>query len=235
MSAGDGNRTAARSEFFDRQAAGWSSTHYGTGGGMVARIARFADAVAGVATEGARIFDYGCGTGDIAAALARRGYDVEACDASPKMIEQAGRIHAGSGARFSVAISTGPDVALPSGEHGFDAIICSSVLEYVHDAGGSVRVLVSALRPGGWLLATVPNIAHPIRRREERNRHLLQMPLVRALARLTPRAASFEVQWLSHNRFPVEEWSGMFAAAGLSPVWQDCKSEPLALLLGQKR
>lgn len=235
MSAGENNRTGARGDFFDRQAAGWSSTHYGTGGGMVARIARFSDALASVVPQSARILDYGCGSGDIAAAIARRGYDVEACDASPKMIEEAKRIHAGSGARFSVASSTGPDVALPPGEHGFDAIVCSSVIEYLQDAGASVRALASALRPGGWLIATVPNIAHPVRRREERNRRLMRTPWVRALARLTPRAAAYEVQWLSHNRFPVEEWSRMFEAAGLSPVWQDCKSEPLTLLLGQKR
>jgi len=235
MSVSNKTRVLARDAFFDQQAAGWSSKHYGRDGGMVARIARFAKALAGVVPTGARILDYGCGSGDIAAALAQRGYDVEACDASPKMIQAAERLHADSGARFLATKPGTGDIALPEGRHDFDAIVCSSVLEYVQDAAGSLGVLAGALRPGGWLLATVPNAAHPVRRREARNRRLMRVPLVRAIARLTPRGESYEVQWLSHNRFSVEEWSRMFGAAGLSPVWQDCESQPLNLLLGQRR
>ena len=80
-----------------------------------------------------RILDYGCGTGDIAAALAARGYRVEGRDMSPKMIEQARAIHAGSGVRFAIIESARADADAMPGDQAFDAIVCSSVLEYLHD------------------------------------------------------------------------------------------------------
>lgn len=232
MTASDANNAVA---FFDQQATSWSSANYGTDGAMVARIERFAEALANVVPMGARILDYGCGTGDISASLARRGYVVEACDASRKMIDQAKSIHGASGVKFSVTGPSAGDIALPRDDLGFDAIICSSVLEYVSDARGSLCVLARGLQPGGWLLATVPNDAHPVRRREARNRRLLRVPGVQAALRLTGRGAAYRVQWLSRNRLPVEEWSHLFKSAGLWPVWQDCQHHPLNLLIGQRQ
>ena len=98
-----------------------------------------------------------------------------------------------------------------------------------------MRSLAGALKPGGWLLATVPNIHHPVRRGEAWHRMLMGSKLLRALIRLTPKADSYELQWLSHNRFPISEWAALFGAARLQPVWQDCEDHPLTLLIGQRR
>jgi 2-polyprenyl-3-methyl-5-hydroxy-6-metoxy-1,4-benzoquinol methylase len=228
----DHGRTAARSAFFDRLAATWSQSHYGPQGDMVARIARFAGALESLVPASASILDYGCGTGDIAAALAGRGYRVEARDRSAQMIAQARALHAGSGARFVAPADADGEVL--AGEESFDAVICSSVLEYLHDLSASLGVLAGALKPGGWLIATVPNMRHPSRRREASHRALMASALMRALIRLTPRGETYELNWLSHNRLPMPEWAALFRSAQLNPVWQDCEDHPLALLVGQK-
>jgi 2-polyprenyl-3-methyl-5-hydroxy-6-metoxy-1,4-benzoquinol methylase len=235
VSDSDRDRTADRSAFFNKLAGNWSQAHYGRQGGMVSRIARFVDALESLVPASASILDYGCGTGDIAAALAARGYSVEGRDMSPKMIEQARAIHAGSGVRFAVIEPAGAHADAMPGDQAFDAIVCSSVLEYLHDLPESLRSLAGALKLGGWMLATVPNIHHPVRRREGWHRMLMGNTLLRALIRLTPKAESYELQWLSHNRFPISDWAALFRAARLQPVWQDCEDHPLTLLIGQRR
>jgi 2-polyprenyl-3-methyl-5-hydroxy-6-metoxy-1,4-benzoquinol methylase len=221
---------AGRSTVFDRLAGTWSRVHYGPQGGMVPRIARFADALASLVPASADILDYGCGTGDIAAALAARGYRVEARDLSPAMIEQARVLYAGSGVRFAAigAIETGAD------DQRFDAVVCSSVLEYVLDLPRTIESLANVLKPGGYLLATVPNIDHPVRRREPMNRALMRIALFRSLVRLTPLGPSFDLQWLSRNRMPVSAWMDLFHTTRLRPVWQDDQDHPLTLLIGRR-
>jgi 2-polyprenyl-3-methyl-5-hydroxy-6-metoxy-1,4-benzoquinol methylase len=199
---------------------------------MVARIARFANALESLVPASASILDYGCGTGDIAAALARRGYRVEARDESAKMIAQARTLHADSGVDFVAPADAQAEVL--AGDQSFDAVICSSVLEYLHDLPASLRALAGALKPGGWLIATVPNMRHPSRRREACQRAVMGSEVMRALVRLTPRAETYGLNWLSHNRLPLPEWATLFRAAELHPVWQDCEDHPLALLVGQK-
>jgi 2-polyprenyl-3-methyl-5-hydroxy-6-metoxy-1,4-benzoquinol methylase len=226
--------TEAHTAFFDRLAGNWSQSHYGPQGGMLPRIARFAEALADLVPAPAGILDYGCGTGDIAAALAARGYRVDARDMSPKMIDQARTLHAASGVRFAVVEPANTRADLSLGERAFDAILCSSVLEYVRNLPETLHSLASALKPGGWLLATVPNIHHPLRRTEAAQRAMMRSAFMRSLVRVTPWRATFETQWLSHNRLPVSDWAALLRDAQLRPVWRDCRDHPLTLLLGQR-
>jgi 2-polyprenyl-3-methyl-5-hydroxy-6-metoxy-1,4-benzoquinol methylase len=234
MSRRELERAAGPSAFFDRLAPQWSASHYGPQGDMVARIARFADTLAALRPAPARVLDYGCGSGDIAAALAARGYQVEGRDASANMIEQARSLHAGSGVRFTAIDPAAMSADAQHGDQAFDVIVCSSVLEYLHDLPAGLRFLAGALRPGGWLLATVPNTAHPARRGESIHRRLMSSRALRTLIRLTPRRDTYELQWLSRNRFPVRQWVDLFHKVQLRPVWQDCEDHPLTLLIGRK-
>jgi ubiquinone/menaquinone biosynthesis C-methylase UbiE len=151
------------------------------------------------------------------------------------MIEQARAIHSGSSVHFAFIGPLSAQADVMPDDQAFDAIVCSSVLEYLHDVPDSLRRLAGALKRGGWLLATVPNVHHPVRRGEAWHRALMGNKLLRALIRLTPKGESYEMQWLSHNRFPISDWARMFAAARLQPVWQDCEDHPLTLLIGQRR
>ncbi|HEY2356578.1 MAG TPA: class I SAM-dependent methyltransferase [Phenylobacterium sp.] len=49
---------------------------------------------------------------------------------------------------------------LPYPPHSFDVLICSEVLEHLTDPIPVVRKLVSLLKPGGTIYASVPNISH---------------------------------------------------------------------------
>jgi 2-polyprenyl-3-methyl-5-hydroxy-6-metoxy-1,4-benzoquinol methylase len=228
----DTDRAAAGSAIFDRLASTWSRVHYSPQGDMVPRIARFSEALANLVPASARILDYGCGTGDIAAALAARGYRVDARDSSPAMVEKASTLHPGSGVRFAVVGTANADTVL--NDETFDAVICSSVLEYLRDLPECLRLLSAALKPGGYLLATVPNIDHPARRHEAMHRALMSIAPLRSLVRMTPWGPSFELQWLSRNRMPVSTWIDLFHAAQFGSVWQDSQNHPLTLLIGRK-
>jgi 2-polyprenyl-3-methyl-5-hydroxy-6-metoxy-1,4-benzoquinol methylase len=223
----DWNAELRKQAFFDRLATTWSKDHYGPQGDMAERTARFAGALEVLVPTGASILDYGCGTGDIAAALAERGYRVEARDKSAGMITQARALHAGSTACFFEAGSAVPG--------RFDAVICSSVLEYVYSVSESLRELAGALKPGGWLLATVPDVQHPLCRREALRRAVMSHALLRSLIRIIPRTKIYELNWLSHNRMSIVEWAAMFKAAKFHPVWRSCEDHPLMLLVAQKR
>jgi 2-polyprenyl-3-methyl-5-hydroxy-6-metoxy-1,4-benzoquinol methylase len=235
MNGSESPSAAGRPVIFDRLARGWSQTHYGPGGALVSRIARFGHALECLVSPSSHILDYGCGTGDIAAGLAARGYKVDAVDPSLKMIEQAERLHTGVGVYFGVIAPQGADLQhSPLSGKAFDAIVCSSVLEYVPDPPESLRLLTGLLKPGGWLLATVPNIHHRLIRRENRHRALMGIAPFRTLIRLTRWGEAYDLQSLSNNRFHISQWADLFQAAPLSPVWRDCEDHPLTLLVGQK-
>jgi hypothetical protein len=64
---------------------------------------------------------------------------------------------------------------------------------------------------------------------------LMNSRFARSVIRFTPMAESYELQWLSRNRFPMSEWAALLEAAGFKPVWQDCEDHPLTLLIGQRQ
>ncbi|MBO0934961.1 methyltransferase domain-containing protein [Fibrella sp. HMF5335] len=102
---------------------------------------------------GQHVLDAGCGTGVFSHYLAGRGCSVTGIDGSPEMIRRC-QAQGGASATFSVAmlpLTHLPETAL------FDAIISSSVLEYVPDLSQTLRSFDQHLRPGGYLLLSLPN------------------------------------------------------------------------------
>src|SRR5262245_19651313 len=118
------------SSFFDGQARVWAK-FYRAGAEMEGRRQRFADSLARRMAPGAAILDLGGGTGEIAEACADAGFDVTGCDISQKMLRVAAR-RAGERCRF-VAADARLAPALPFEDGRFDAVIASSMLEYVPD------------------------------------------------------------------------------------------------------
>lgn len=219
MSDVDANaeRVAARPEqvraLFDRESGRWSR-RYEEGGSMQGRVERFAAALAGCVGDGARVLDFGCGAGHIALGLAARGLRVTGCDISPGMLGQA-RASDEAEAVDWVQLDSAASLRLPFDDDHFDAAVSSSVLEYVEDPGGALAELARVVRPGGWVLVTVPDERHPGRVAESRRIRWVRRPWIRSVLRRTPLRDYVEYLLLSVNRFDIETWSGLVRNAGL--------------------
>lgn len=120
------------------------------------RLNLFLEAVRATTRPPARILDFGCGPGTIALALAQAGYEVVGLDGAAGMVDRArGRQRELNiqNAQFDVAGATEPTF----GAAEFDAVVCSSVIEYVENDVALVANLVRALKPGGRLVISVPH------------------------------------------------------------------------------
>ena len=117
----------------------------------------------GVASDhglaGRRLLDVACGTGKSFMPLVRRGFDVTACDISPRMAARARRRARGHGVRIHVADMR----RLPLLCEGADLVTClDDAVNYLLD-GDELRAGLGGmrrnLRPGGLVLFDVNTLA----------------------------------------------------------------------------
>ncbi len=105
---------------------------------------------------GARVLDVGCGRGRHAHALATRGVTAIAIDLDFDDVAATRNGFAlftpegGSGAAQANAYR------LPFPDHAFDVVVCSEVLEHLHDYQRAVSEMARVLKPGGVLAVSVP-------------------------------------------------------------------------------
>lgn len=100
------------------------------------------------------ILDYGCGIGSITKLIAEKGYRVEAFDPSPAHIALA-KSHNLPAEQVKFALLTDQGESLP--EKRYDAIICSSVIEFIERPEALLAHLRKSLKPGGYLLISFAN------------------------------------------------------------------------------
>lgn len=144
---------------FEAKAAGWAAK-YAPDGPLVGRRASLSAVVNQYAQVGDRVLDLGCGTGELARALAEAGLQVTGCDISPQMLLRATRDHH----RCAGWVRLEPDWRrLPFASAAFDVVVAASVLEYVTEPAAVLRECARVLRPGGIVLYTVPDLRHPVR------------------------------------------------------------------------
>jgi SAM-dependent methyltransferase len=118
------------------------------------RGAMFSDLAQRTIPAGADVLDYGCGPGRLSVLLAGAGFRVRGVDISSGMIEQARALdRQGLNLEFDV-ISNSAEALAPA---SCDAIVCSSVIEYVVDADALLRQFHAALRRPGVLLISYAN------------------------------------------------------------------------------
>ena len=101
--------------------------------------------------EPLRILDVGCGPGWLAQALTAAGHTVTGID-----VEEADgvrdRMH-----RFIRADLT---QGLPADDEQYDVVLAADVIEHLPDPSRLLADLSSRVRPGGSIIASVPNISH---------------------------------------------------------------------------
>lgn len=110
-------------------------------------------ALAGRLRETDRVLEVGAGTGVYTRELARRARHVVAVDASPAMLAHLSA-EFGSRPRLEVRAGCLPD-AMPALEP-CDGALAVGVLNYLPDLAGGLVGLARAVRPGGWVVVTLP-------------------------------------------------------------------------------
>lgn len=226
-------QTARTRDFFDTAAEGWSS-RYERDASMQERQQRFSDAVRAHLSGTAAILDFGCGSGEITRHLSNAGYRLTGCDMSEQMIGAARRTDADDRVQWLVVPEILPAAPLPFGNDIFDAIISSSVLEYVCDVDPTLNELVRLLRPGGWLFATVPDLRDPARRREQWLRWAATTPGLSALLQHSRWSEGARYLQISINRWSPEIWLRRLRHAGLEPGPLPDSAGPLLLIAARK-
>jgi SAM-dependent methyltransferase len=155
---------------------------------------------------GARILEPGCGTGGNFAMLARFG-DVYAMDSDTEACKF-------SGARKIATVSPGqlPD-QVPFEGIGFDLVVMTDVLEHLDRDQEALTVLRDRLKPGGWLLATVPAFGWLWSAHDDTHHH--QRRYVAGDLRALFERAGYKIAYLSYYNFLL--FPAIAAARLLSP------------------
>jgi S-adenosylmethionine-dependent methyltransferase len=103
----------------------------------------------------ARVVDAGGGTGQLAVALARRGYQVTVVDTSAAMLATCAQRAAGEGAEVGARLATvqGDAAVLPAllGPASQAAAVCHDLITQVDDPTAVLAALAGVLRDGGVL------------------------------------------------------------------------------------
>lgn len=95
-----------------------------------------------------RVLDVPAGHGSIAHRLKQLGYDVAACDLYPELFELE-----------DVEIRKGNlDARLPYDDGSFEHVVCVEGLEHIENPASAIREFARLMKPGGTLVASVPNI-----------------------------------------------------------------------------
>lgn len=230
----DAKFSSSVATYFDDLAPIWQK-NYAPQGAMLTRIERFAQALTANGISTGHLLDYGCGSGALSSAYAQRGYQVTACDISPQMLEVAQREH-GDAIRW---VSIDPQQArLPFDDASHDAVIASSVLEYVPDPERLLREFQRVLAPGGVVLCSVPDERHALRQEERRWLNAAQHPMRRLLLALSPHFMPMRRRYdylsMSVTRWTPEEWIAAFARAGLCASAPAQSDDPLMIVTGVK-
>ena len=104
----------------------------------------------------ALILDAGCGDGILSELLARRrpGWTIVAADRDPVLVARTGERLAAAGAANVTVVES--DLTEDLGSGVYDAVAAVECLEEIPDDAGALARMTAALKPGGLLVAHVP-------------------------------------------------------------------------------
>jgi SAM-dependent methyltransferase len=150
--------------------------------------------------QGGKLLDAGCASGVLLACAADAGWDVTGVEPSEVLAAKAKQSLDGRG---EVICATLQDAGLPASS--FDVLTLWDVLEHVREPVPFLKTCVSLIKPGGYLIANVPDIrSRPARLLGERWPLLLPEHL-NYFDRDTLKLAGEKVnlKWVSFGRRPA--------------------------------
>jgi ubiquinone/menaquinone biosynthesis C-methylase UbiE/DNA-binding transcriptional ArsR family regulator len=210
-------RRSRSEEFFRAGAAHWDQLRDDLFGRRF-----FLPALLGLLDETAVVADLGCGTGQVAEALAPFVGQVIGVDASHSMLKAAKKrllLHK------NVELRAGALEALPVGDGALDAAMMFLVLHHVPDPPAAVAEAARTLKPGGRLVV-VDMLPHDREEYRAQMGHLwlgfAEADVVRALA-----GAGFEnVRMMPLPADPKAKGPALFAARALKPAAAQRHTQP---------
>jgi SAM-dependent methyltransferase len=105
---------------------------------------------------GRRVLDVGCSTGQLGRLLAERGNTVSGVELDP----EAAAIAEAHLERVVVTDLESTDLVAELGPGSFDALVFADVLEHLRDPADVLRRAKGLLAPGGFVVISLPNVAH---------------------------------------------------------------------------
>jgi S-adenosylmethionine-dependent methyltransferase len=138
----------------------------------------------------ARVVDAGGGTGQLAVALARRGYQVTVVDTSAAMLATCAQRAAGEGAEVAARLATvqGDAADLPAllGGASQAAAVCHDLIAQVDDPAAVLAGLAGVLQDGGVLSLGFANRDWLVLRAGRRGEHAAALRLVHGREKAAP-------------------------------------------------
>lgn len=173
------------------------------------------------------LMDVGCGNGDMLGYAKQLGWRTIGLEIDPTAV------HAARAQGLNVL--NGTYERLSEYRQSFDCIICSHVLEHVHNPQDMLMKLKTALKPGGTLLLSLPNATSVARyhfrenwRGLEAPRHL-SIPSVRQL-KIDLEAMGFNIKQRQLNAFPTAAASSCISRRAAQPSYCDKKAEKILMV-----